>query len=303
MLSNRNLAIVALVLIVGAIGDGVLYSRPVASPAIYPIKAADTIELKYQDQLVLALRKADNESWLVTAPFHAPAIDSRVALLLDANYQTSRSYAETELKVGNSSNHSNNPQSSADNSVQPLFSDLFSDPVELRVNDHLFKLGMVEPVSQLRYVSANDRIYLQADYVIPLLQSPRSTFTNLDITKAVRAVSIVRLSDTDGSVPKQSLTNAAAVTTLKPGDKNAIANATPQQLSQWQNLAALTVVDAALLNQPPTATVTVEQSDNADARFAISRYQQLFALHPEQQQFAYLISQEQAEKLGICVYC
>lgn len=314
MLSNRSLAVVAMVLIVGAIGDGMLYNRPVVSPSIYPINNPDTIEVKYNDKVILALRKSADQQWLITAPFHAPAMESRVALLLDSNNQTNRSYTTTELAASSppgagatTKAHGTKEATAKDSATNDIVAHLFSDPVELRVNRNLFRLGAIEPVSQLRYVAADTKIYLQADYVIPLLQSPKSTFTDLSVTKTVDAVTIIaHTAQTDTAAHKQSSPTAVATSPAKGTDSNARkhnGNATDEQLAEWQNLEALAVVDAALLNHPPIATATIERARNQHTQLDISRFQALVALRPADHQFAYLVSEEQAEKLGICVYC
>ncbi len=282
MLSNRNLAIIALVLIIGAISDGVLYNQVDHQPAIYPFNDARTIEVKYQDKVLLTLLKTDDE-WQVTHPFHAPAIMSRVSLLLESNNQTNRSYSADDLKhiFGN----------------EPA---AFPDPVELSVDNNLFLLGDIEPVSQLRYVSANNKVYLQADHIVPMLQSPKSTFTNLNITKSVTSVDLV-LHQTNAS----NTANASAADDKTAG--TATATATVEQLSHWSDLDALAVIDADILEQPPIGTATItaatKHTDDTKKHFEIAHYQQLIALHPKDSKFAYLISQEQASTLGICVYC
>ena len=210
MFSNRSLAIIALALIIGAVSEGVLYNLPDTDPAIYPFNDATAIEVKYKHNVVLALSKAEDE-WLVTSPFHAPAKASRVALLLESNYQTARSYNQEDL-----------PADIGDESGS------FSDPVELRIDNNLFLLGNIEPVSQLRYVSANNKVYLQADHIVPLLQSPGSTFTNLRIAKSVDAVDLdLHLSDAD---------NPTATSRKSPS------SVLPEQLSRWSNLDALAVI-------------------------------------------------------------
>jgi len=260
-----------MVLIIGAASDGVFYNRPIASQAIYPFNDTQTIEIKYQNDILLALRKVEDE-WVVTSPFHAPAKASRVSLLLDSNVQTARSYSEATLKED------------ADPTARIGLSERFPDPVELRLNDNLFLLGDIEPVSQLRYVSANHRVYLQADHIVPLLQSAKSTFTDLNIATSVNAVILEQ---------PTSAASTGAPTTPVPAE----------QLTHWDNLDALTIVNADLLDQPSIAGVTVHQTAGHSKSFDISRFQQHVALRPPDANYAYLISEEQASKLGICVYC
>jgi len=268
--SNRNLAIIALVLIIGAAGDGLLYNRPDTNVTIYPLQDPQSIEVRYQDEVVIALRKF-NDRWLVTAPFHAPARYSRVALLLDSNNQIARSYTQDVL------------QSATDDN----FKQIFTDAVELRVDGNLFLLGLIEPVSQLRYVAANNKVYLHADHIVPLLQSPASTFTDLNITLSVESVDI--------QFPAKS------ASTGNDRGKDGVESAV--QLSEWNDLEALTVINANLIKQPLMATATVYKSADSSTRFDIFPFQQHVALHPQKSEFAYLITEQRAEQLGICVYC
>ena len=273
MFSNRSLAIIAAALLIGAATDGVLYNLPETANAIYPLNDARSIEVKHQDNVVLALQKAEHE-WVMSAPFHAPAKASRVALLLDTNHQTARSYNAEDLQT-----------------AIGYQSESFPDPIELRIDNNLFLLGNIEPVSQLRYVSANDTVYLQADHVLPLLQSPKSTFTNLTIASSVESVELeIHLSDADN-------------TTAGNPSRRSPTPVSPEQLSQWSDLEALAVIDARLLDQTPVATATVDQTAADKKSYDIIRFQKYIALYPSGAKYAYLVSEEQADKLGICVYC
>jgi len=225
----------------------------------------------YQDNVVIALHKAKDE-WLVTAPFHAPARQSRVALLLDSNNQTARSYMPEELKTSTNNNFSNS----------------FLDPIELRVNGNLFLLGDIEPVSQLRYVSANNKVYLQADHIVPLLQSPRSTFTDLEIVKSAESVELQL--------------HTGQINTSDNGS-NSTTFLSAEQLSHWNDLNALMIIDADLLDRTSTAVAIVSLPAGDTRHLDIFPFQQHVALRPATSAFAYLISEQQAEKLGICVYC
>lgn len=280
MFSNRSLAIIAAALLIGAATDGVLYNLPETATTIYPFNDARSIEVKHQDNVVLALQKAEHE-WVVSAPFHAPAKASRVALLLDTNHQTARSYNAEDLQT-----------------AMGYQSESFPDPIELRIDNNLFLLGNIEPVSQLRYVSANDTVYLQADHVLPLLQSPKSTFTNLTITKSVESVELeIHLPDTDDTTTDNTRAGNPHPSRHSPTPVS------PEQLSQWSNLEALAVIDAQLLDQTPVATATVDQTAADKKSYDIVRFQKYIALYPSGAKYAYLVSEEQADKLGICVYC
>jgi len=279
--SNRNLALVALALIAGIVSDGWLYNQAPATQAIYPLDNPASIKISYQERVLLTLQKTETQSWVITSPFNAPANDSRVALLLDSNIQTSRSYANQDIVA---KKYSVNTRGTTNDE----FPYGFSDPVELQVNEQTFLLGDIEPVSQLRYVSANNRVYLQADHIVPLLKSIKSTFTDLRITGSVESVEIVyqnsnsdpELPDTDPQVIIEPITTSS--------DRH----------SRWSNLDALSVIDAQLLDQPPFALVTLRVA-SGDRQFEIIPMQNRVALRPREAQFAYVLSEQQVSNLGI----
>jgi hypothetical protein len=263
LLSNRILAIVALVLLAGAIGDGVLYNRPDVSPAIYPLDNVRSIKISHQEHTLLALQKTDGQRWEITAPFHAPAKSTRVALLLDTNVQTARSYT-LRTKENDGLTHA------------------FTQPITLRLDEHEFLLGDIETVSQLRYVLANDHVYLQADHIVPLLQSPKSTFTDLRITDAIKGADI----------------------RTKTGETSL----NDTQLAAWDKLDALAVIDAAMIDaetpdRTEDASVVLQLAANKRNTLHVVPFREYVALQPKDKNFAYLISEEQALALGVCVYC
>jgi len=166
-ISNLTLLLVIAVLTSGILFDGILYNKPLVQQVIYPIEDAQLIELHLDDQLILAFKQSD-EQWSQTHPFSAPAQQQRVQVLLDTNRFTRREYKESQLPD----------------------TDIFNQSVTLTVDGNPYELGSVEPVSNLRYVKADKRIYLQPDTVIPLLRAANNAFVDLKITAEVQQVSI-----------------------------------------------------------------------------------------------------------------
>lgn len=273
MLSNRYLAVVALILIVGTFGEGVLYNRPAADTAIYSLQDPTDIEVTYRGKLALRLNKNNSGSWTVTSPFNAPAITSRVELLLDSNEQSARSYPLQKVQSHNG------PGASS-----------FSDPVALKVDGLEFLIGDIEPVSQLRFVAAKNRVYLQADHIVPLLQSPKATFTDLNISGKVDSVDI--------AYPDQKLAHTR---------QSDLETSITDKPSHWSNLQALGVVDASLLDTPTFGSVTLTLDSGKKQLFHLYHLQQhgpqYGVLRPANAAFAYLLNSEQTTTLGICVYC
>ena len=284
MFSNRNLAVIALALMIGVVGDGLLYNRAPLISAIYPLDDPRSIEIRYREELLLALHKAEDQSWQITAPFQAPANASRVALLLDSNVQTTRSYTTQDIVAKDLVAKKNK------NTIEHTLPPGFADPVELQINNQTFLIGDIEPVSQLRFVSAKDRIYLQADHIIPLLQSARSTFTDLLVTGKVKTVEL------DYQTPESD----SGSTQTEPQ-----ANTKPisaDQLSHWSNLKALAVMDADALDETTIAVATLSLEEG-DKQFEITPLQSHLTLRPVDAKFAYVLSEQQASKLGVCLTC
>jgi len=166
-ISNPVLLLLITILGIGILLDGILYNKAIVKPAIYPIHDAQSIELRHKDQLLLAFVKNKNK-WIQVYPVKAPAISDRVQMLLDTNRFSSRRYKTSQLSG----------------------EDIFTDSVTLTINNEQYQLGSIEPVSGLRYVRANEHVYLQPDSVLPLLSAANNTFTDLKISNDVQQVSI-----------------------------------------------------------------------------------------------------------------
>lgn len=118
------------------------------SATIHPLPQNPTIELSAEGQLAMSFQHR-NGSWQLTTPLRAPANQRVVEQLLASNRYTSRSYPLDEIPT------------------------IAHEPTRARlgIDGHWLEFKSIEPVSGLRYVVANDRIYLQPDRVVPLLQA------------------------------------------------------------------------------------------------------------------------------------
>lgn len=167
-----RLADIALLALIGVLGFGILldgkaYNKPAPNTAIYTLRDTNSLEIHHDNKLIWAFAKIGNE-WLQTTPNRYPVHQQRVQMLLDSNTYNQRYYQTTELPVD----------------------EIFKQPVTLKIGDATFDFGTIEPVSQLRYVRANNRVYLQPDSVMPLLSANNNAFLNLKITGNVQSVSI-----------------------------------------------------------------------------------------------------------------
>lgn len=166
-LSNPALLVILAVVGAGILLDGTLYNRPQQIPTIYPIEAATEIELHVDNQLITRFEKV-RDSWHQTQPVLAPAHGERVQVLLDTNHFSRRHYKNNEI-----------PSET-----------VFNNPITLTINNASYEFGTLEPVSKLRYVRANDRVYLQPDSVIPLLSATNNAFIDLRVTGKVEQLKI-----------------------------------------------------------------------------------------------------------------
>jgi len=238
-ISNLTLLLVIALLTGGILLDGILYNKPVVQQAIYPIDNAQSIELHHDGQLLLAFRQTDTQ-WTQTHPFKAPAQKQRVQILLDTNHYSRREYSESQLPG----------------------TDIFSQPVKLTVDGATYELGTVEPVSNLRYVRANKRIYLQPDTVIPLLSASNNAFVDLKITAEVEQISI--------------------------------GESSMEQPERWSNLQAIDIVespsgpglDVTLKQHKQTVNLIARKSDNGYVLSAANG-------------FHYLLNTATAESIGL----
>lgn len=246
LLSNRVVIIVASLLAIGILLDGKAYNRPPQLQPAYSIQNARTVTVRQNDQTIMAFEK-QTDQWMLTTPVNAPARTERVQVLIDSNYQTNRSYAAMNL---------------------PL-TELFSNAIELEIDGHPFKLGNIEPVSKMRYVLAADKVYLQADHVIPMLRASTSAFVDLAITSAVTGVTI-----------------------------DDIKQANPQS---WSGLRALGIISRENITEDAAASVVVKQ-ETSDRQFNLHYQQGSTLLISPQQAFGYILSPEQIIQLNLAAF-
>ena len=117
------------------------------SGAIYPAKNANRLVLAADTQQ-LEFQHIANQ-WQLVAPLAAPANPQVIEHLLSSNLRSARSYALGDIA-----------QIDGQRTV-----------ARLMIDENLFEFKSIEPVSGLRYVVAADRIYLQSDRVVPLIQA------------------------------------------------------------------------------------------------------------------------------------
>ena len=242
--SNLFISIVAAILGTGVLLDGKLYNKTPVSRSIFSLPAPSKITISQQDSIMMIFEKQPDQ-WLLTEPAIAPLNPERVGVLLDSNQQTSRSYAAADL---------------------PL-EELFTNPVTVEIDGNSFQLGTIEPVSKQRYVLAKNRVYLQADHIMPMIRSGTSPFLDLSITKAVKRVSI------DGAIAR---------------DSNA-----------WSSLRALGIVPRKHITTAPVHSIEVMQSNKVNMLFELFIQEGVSILATPDREFGYLLSAKQAHQLGL----
>jgi len=244
MLSNKSVAIICAILFVGIMLDGRAYNRPPDRIGIYTLPAHPDIRIKKDNELIMSFAY-EHGRWLLTEPFVAPVKQSRVEALLETNHATNRKYTAAEL---------DGPQ-------------LFADAISLEIDDFSFAIGQREQVSQLRYVKANDDIYLQADNVIPMLQAGQSAFVDLAVTGKVKSV----------QVNQQPLADVDA----------------------WSNLQSLGLIAAEKINSPAVAELRLTSPDHHQQTFALHSVEGIAVMIFEGDAYGYLLSTDQAQSLGL----
>ena len=115
---------------------------------IYPDASATKLLLKTEHQPTLEFERGD-DGWQLTSPLKAPANPQVIDHLLASNYRASRSYPLSAI-----------PEIAGQTAI-----------ARLAIDNQWFEFKSIEPVSGLRYVVAADRIYLQPDRVVPLIQA------------------------------------------------------------------------------------------------------------------------------------
>ncbi len=243
--SNAIIAITALLLGLVILFDGKLYNKTPTTNAIHALDTADSITLSDGNSTLLAFER-QGAHWLITTPYTAPAIAERMAVLLDTNQHSSRRYTQSEVP----------------------FDLLFKDTVTLNIDNHQFHFGAVEPVSQLRYVLAGDHIYLQPDYVLPLLKAGHSAFIDLQVTDQVLQVTIEdQLVDDTGA---------------------------------WSALRSLDIVTPP--SAPALASIAIKDANHSDRHYTLHQHANGPTLVNDTDQFGYLLSATQAAALGVARY-
>ncbi len=208
---------VALLVLIATLGTGILldgraYNKPTPMQAIYPLKNTASIEVHFDQQLILEFKKNKQQQWLQSTPIAAPALQQRVEVLLDTNKHGQRYYSSTTL---------------------PL-EDIFKDSITLKIDSATYEFGSVEPVSKLRYVLADDRVYLQPDSVIPLLSGASNAFIDLKITEQVESISI-------GNTPVTQPDLWSNLTAIDVTPKSAILSDAGLKINLVQNGKTLTL--------------------------------------------------------------
>jgi hypothetical protein len=244
ILSNKVISVVAALLLAGILLDGKLYNRLPQSTGIYSISAYPDVTVSKDNQTIMKFKHMDGR-WHLTEPFVAPVHASRVQPLLDTNTQTLRSYELSELDNGQ----------------------LFNNSVQLEIDNQLYQIGQLEPVSKMRYTLANNRVYLQADHVLPLLRAGQKAFVDLTVSGTVTSVQI-----NDNNLP---------------------------DVSAWSNLDALGLITPEQVSGQPLAVITVNAKKSRIRSFQLYAVDGIAALLNESGKYGYLFSARQAETLGL----
>jgi len=246
-LSNKIYLLIAGILAAAILGDGTLYSRPSPANRIFSNSAPEQITVTQHGNVLMEFSRK-SERWLLTKPQIAPASEARIQTLLDSNMHNHRSYAATQLPVDK----------------------LFTDSVIVQIDDHRFSFGQIEPVSQQRYVQAGDKIYLQPDEVIPVLQAGSSAFIDLQITRKVSSVSV-----NNHDLP---------------------------DIDIWNNLKALGIVSMNAVTPSPVTSVIISDKEADPSVLYIYSIDQSLVLQPENASYGFLLSSAQAKDLGLADY-
>lgn len=244
LFSNTIIAAIAIVLMAVIVLDGTLYNRPPQSQNIYTLPAHPDISISHNQQSLMAFQHRDGR-WHLTYPFAAPVNTTRIDALLHSNTQSARSYNKNEINAA----------------------DLFSDAIVLRTAEREFQFGELEPVSGLRYVSANKKIYLQSDTVIPMLRAGPGAFVDLTIT----------------STPTSVLIN----------------DEVPSGIESWSHLTALGLVATEQLESIAKARITINNKQHDSTVYHLHSYNGSAALVPDNAEYGYVLSIRQSEDLGI----
>lgn len=241
--TNALLLALIAILCAAILLDGILYNKPNTRHLIYPLEQATSVEVLFDDKLLLAFEKSDNR-WLQTQPVSAPALSSRVQLLLDTNKQSERQYAVTELPVD----------------------DIFKDSVVVKIDKAEFIIGATEPVSNLRYVRTQDKVYLQPDTLLALLKTANSVFIDLQITHEVESVRI--------------------------------GNKTLENSDAWSELSAIAILPTAVTSTNSYIDISIIQVDKKPLQLNATHTEEGYVISNEHGHH-YLLHEQTAKSLGL----
>jgi len=240
-LSNLALLAVIGILALLILLDGKLYNKPHQQQLIYPISDAQSVEVYFDDELLLGFTKAD-DLWRQSHPTKAPVQQQRVQVLLDTNKTSPRHYNVSDVPAD----------------------EIFKDSFTLRIDSKEYQLGTTEPVGNLRYVKAADKVYLQPDKVLPILSAANNAFIDLGITDQVQHI----------SVGETSL----------------------EHTEEWSNLMAVSVI-AETASQTPGTEIKLTQ--NRQTSKLIARHSDAGYTLTTENGFQYLLDPQTAESLGL----
>lgn len=227
----------------GILLDGTLYNKPTPNRAIHPVEDAQAVALYFADQLILGFKKTEN-SWQQSVPVKAPAHQQRIQVLLDTNKYNQRQYPIADL-----------PQD-----------EIFVDPITLKIDEVEFDFGVLEPVSNLRYVRSGEYVYLQPDSVVPLLNAVNNAFIDLKITDTVQQVTIDDI--------------------------------TVEQVEDWTNLTAIDVVDKNIFT-PGESSVRIQLMQNNQPLHLVAQHSELGYTISTENDTIYLLGSSKAQSLGL----
>jgi len=135
--------------------------QPVSS--IYPVGTPAQIELRHSSQSTSILFEQQHTGWQMMRPLQAPAKQSIIDALLASNHYTQRRYERDEI-------------------AEPLTEQVVAT---LLINGHRFDFASTEPVSGLRYVLANNQVYLQPERVAALASASIAALLDTTIAEQV----------------------------------------------------------------------------------------------------------------------
>lgn len=247
MFSNKVVALLAVVFLAAILLDGRAYNRTPDRVGIYKLPPHPEIKIKKDNELLMAFSHQEGR-WHLTTPFTAPVMQSRVEAILGTNTVALRNYRVEDINS----------------------EDVFHDAVSLEIGPHVYQIGRLEPVSQQRFVLANDIVYLQPDNVIPLLHAGQSAFVDLTLTNQVAEVAI----------NEQSIDNIAP----------------------WSNLLSLGVIDPETIASDPVARIALTTDDNQQQNLNLHSFDGVAVLISSDEKYGYLLSAEQADALNLVDY-